>query len=527
MNELPRKRSGVTEKAIDVIVVEDDDDTRMMIAALLTANDCLATADAAHDAARRLQHHRDDAGLRDRLRLGDRQRAIVVGAPRELRGHERLARHGAHRREHARIRHASRDELDVDHRAPLPFEGVHASGSPRSVPLPTSDSCRPASHHPQGWYRAARSFWETRWGKMTRSILIVDDDPRNVALLVSLLGPFAADLRTATGGREALASIGQRAPDLVLLDLAMPDLDGIDVLTHLRETHGPHIPVIVVTAHGEREQRLEAVEAGADEFLEKPIDRAILHARVKTLLALKSSRYELAARHAALVSVQREQREMMHFIVHDLRTPLMVVQTSLSYAGESLTSDPQEAIDALRDASESIVRVNDLVTDMLSVSRLEQAQMRLDRSRVQLDAFVERLTSLYGRKAKARRIAIESHIDRVAVSADAALLRRVLENILDNSLRHTPAGGRVGLDASKAGEKVRIAISNSGPSVPPDERAAIFEKFSRGTSPGSRPGAVGLGLYFCKRVVEAHGGQIQVEDTPRWPTSFVIDLPAD
>jgi two-component system sensor histidine kinase/response regulator len=384
---------------------------------------------------------------------------------------------------------------------------------------------------PSGVIFIHAQVWETvtrgDTGEMTRSILVVDDDPRNVALLVSMLEELREEVVTAGGGREALARIGERAPDLVLLDLEMPGLDGIDVLTHLRAGDGAHIPVIVVTAHGEREQRLRALNAGADEFLEKPIDRAILHARVKTLLALKSSRDELAAQHASLLSLQREQREMMQFIVHDLRTPLMVVQTSLTYAGDALTSDPKEALEALRDASESIIRVNDLVTDVLSVSRLEQAQMPLDRSRVELDPLVARLTGLYSRKAKARRIEIAAHIDRVVLRADAALLRRVLENILDNSLRHTPLDGKVGVDASRAGSHVRIAISNSGPPVPQGERSAIFEKFQRGTSPGSRPGAVGLGLYFCKRVVEAHGGQIHVEDTPLWPTSFVIDLPAD
>jgi signal transduction histidine kinase len=217
---------------------------------------------------------------------------------------------------------------------------------------------------------------------------------------------------------------------------------------------------------------------------------------------------------------------MLEFIVHDLRTPLMVVQNSVTYAGEALTSDPKESLAALQDASEAIVRVTDLVTDVLSVSRLEQPEMAIERSRMELDPLIRQLVERYGRKARAGRIELASDIDPVVLSADAALLRRVLENLLDNSLRHTPPDGRLGVALSTDGSNVRIAISNSGPPVPPSEQTSIFEKFSRGTSPGSRPGAIGLGLYFCRRVVEAHGGEIHVEHTPAWPTSFVIGLPA-
>ncbi len=356
-------------------------------------------------------------------------------------------------------------------------------------------------------------------------MLLVDDQPSNLTVLERMLAPLGIDTVSAGGGREALARLSDEPFDLVLLDLDMPDLDGIDVLTHLRATWGPHLPVIMVTAHREREQRLRALEAGADEFLEKPIDRPILHARVRTLLALKASRDELAMRHAALQALQREQREMLQFIVHDLRTPLMIAQASVSYAGESLKSDPKDALEALTDAGESIIRVNDLVSDVLSVTKLDQAQVKLDRSRVELDPLLHRLSSLYSRKARARKVHIEANTKDVVVRADEALLRRVLENIMDNSLRHTPAEGRLGLEAAVSGTSVRIAISNSGPPVAVEEREAIFEKFARGTSPGSTPGAVGLGLYFCKRVVEAHGGRIHVDSTDRWPTTFVINLP--
>jgi signal transduction histidine kinase len=111
------------------------------------------------------------------------------------------------------------------------------------------------------------------------------------------------------------------------------------------------------------------------------------------------------------------------------------------------------------------------------------------------------------------------------VSIDPKLIRRVCENLIDNSLRHTSPGGHVEIEARREGEVVRIAVSNDGPAVPVDEREEIFFAFVRGRSPSSRPGTAGIGLYFCRRAVQAHDGKISVTDTPRWPTSFVIELP--
>jgi signal transduction histidine kinase len=359
-------------------------------------------------------------------------------------------------------------------------------------------------------------------------VLLVDDELRNLRLLESLLEPLGLELHTATDGRTALSRIEELSPDLVLLDLVMPGLDGIDVLTHLRASGKEHVPVIVVTAHSERAHRLRALSAGADEFLEKPIDSALLHVRVRTLLALKQSRDELANRHAALVALQREQRELMQFIMHDLRSPLMVVKAGVEFAGENLKVDPVESRAALQDAADSLIRVNDLVGDLLAVSRLEEANRPLLVEELRVDQLVTRIREQYSRKAHAQGILMETHADALVIRANAALLHRVLQNILDNSLRHTPRTGRMSIDVERdPRRKLTITVSNSGPPIPPEERESVFEKFVRGRSPNSRHGAVGIGLYFCKRAIEAHGGRIRVDETPVWPTRFIIELPVN
>lgn len=272
----------------------------------------------------------------------------------------------------------------------------------------------------------------------------------------------------------------------------------------------------VVDASAERAGRTSEVIAAAHGTQPRALDRG----------PDVGQAHPLAARCADLQNLAREQQELVQFIVHDLRTPLMVVQMSLAYVAESMVNDPAETRDALRDASESMVRVMDLVSDLLSVSRLEEARMPLDRSHVDLVRLIEGIASHYRPRVAGRAIILESHVAPLTLVADAALLRRVVENLVDNSLRHTPPSGRVRLDASMRDGLVRVVISNTGPPVPRDDRVSIFERFSRGSSPASVPGAVGLGLYFCRRVAEAHGGLMEIEDVPPWPTSFVLTLPA-
>jgi signal transduction histidine kinase len=168
-----------------------------------------------------------------------------------------------------------------------------------------------------------------------------------------------------------------------------------------------------------------------------------------------------------------------------------------------------------------------MIEDLLLISRLEESALQLHPEPIPLSELLREVFGEYGRRAAAKQVELlgprrtDTH-----VTADRALLQRVLENILDNSLRYTPAHGRVGVAmAMRVDAAVEIAVSNTGPPIPPADRERIFEKFARGHESGESRGNAGLGLYFCKRAVEALGGHIEVTETPEWPTSFVMRLP--
>ena len=377
--------------------------------------------------------------------------------------------------------------------------------------------------------------------RTSQCLLLVDDHPRNLVLLEAMLAPLGRRILCAEGGEAAIALFDAEAPDLVLLDLVMPGVDGLAVLAHIRShPERPHIPVIFVTSQNERAHRLHALEAGADEFIEKPIDRAILLARVRTLLSLKASRDQLQAsrnelqmsldlvaqRNRLLERLQRTQREFIQFIVHDLKNPLAVVAISLQCAQERVSEGTFEQLaENLAEAEGAAIRMREMVEDLLTVARLEEGDFPVRREIVSVTDFLRPIVASYTRKAESQSVSLQAPADTGAsVRADPLLLRRVLENILDNALRYTPESGRVGVDA-RAGDDVEIRVTNTGPSVPPAERERIFEKFARGTAEVPALGNAGLGLYFCKCAVEAQGGRISVLETPEWPTCFVIQLP--
>lgn len=370
---------------------------------------------------------------------------------------------------------------------------------------------------------AGRTTRSSTVGRMRRRAIVVDDQPSNLALLEELLEPFDFDLQTASGGEAAIALVAERMPDIMMLDLVMPGLDGLEVLKRLRAENARRFPIVMVTAYTDRDLRLRALEAGADEFLEKPIDEAILRARIRTLLALEDARVALEARNAALEASQNEQRELTQFLAHDLRNQLSIASVSL-LAFEKAATTPERR-EALEIGAGAIERMSELTSDLLMVGRLEEATMPIELRPVQLAAAIERIARRYGPRASANGIRLRASADGTAI-ADPGILQRVLENLVDNALRHTPRSGEISLEgAMSPSGAARLIVANTGPPIEVEQRERVFRKFARGSGPAARPGSLGLGLYFCRRAIEAQGGRIWIDDATRWPTAFVIELP--
>ena len=354
-------------------------------------------------------------------------------------------------------------------------------------------------------------------------ILVVDDEPLNRNLLRACFGGSEHEIVEASGGEQALALAEAQPPDLVLLDVMMPGMDGFEVTRELKAMFSDTLlPVILVTALDDRTSRVTGLAAGADEFLTKPIDRDELLMRAGNLLALRRRELELRRRHVELAELHRFQDETMAMLVHDLRSPLSVILASIDYllGLEELPGDAREALDDCRQSGARIAR---LVSNILETAHAESGRLVLRRHPVPVAALVDDVIKPRRAALDRRGIVLELAVDGVAVDVDRDLIARVLENLVENATRYTAPSGRLRIWNTPNGGSVELRIGNTGKPIPEPSRALVFEKFTQVWDSGR--GSVGLGLYFCRLAIEAHGGRIWIEEHADLPTVFAVALP--
>jgi two-component system, sensor histidine kinase and response regulator len=366
--------------------------------------------------------------------------------------------------------------------------------------------------------------------KKPNRVLIVDDEPRNLALLEAVLAPLGIETRRATNGVEAVAMFREMHAaaevDLVLLDVMMPELDGLAALAQMRQStsEGERIPIVLVTALSAREDRMRGLEAGADDFLSKPLDPHEVRCRVRTFLALRESQRTLRARAEELERVQQARADLSRLIVHDLKNPLAALQGNLHWVrGRAAKGNDAMMLEALDDSTSSTQRLLTLIGTLVDVDRVENAQLRLDRRSTRVMDMIEAVMRRHQRDAEIRGVTISSEGDReLRATIDCNVLERALENLLENASRFAGSPGRIQIHIAREGSSTIISVANTGAPIPAEVRARMFEKYATTEQTGHHQG---LGLYFCRLAAEAHGGRISVEGDEQWPTRFRIALP--
>ncbi|MDX1952854.1 MAG: hybrid sensor histidine kinase/response regulator [Verrucomicrobiota bacterium] len=359
------------------------------------------------------------------------------------------------------------------------------------------------------------------------NILAVDDTAVNLRLLTNMLGERGYQVRPVTSGRQALQAAERLVPDLILLDIYMPEIDGYEVCRQLKASETLRdVPVIFLTALTDTADKLKAFSVGGVDYISKPFQIDEVLARVKVHIDLRRAQADLAGSYEQLKSLEKVRDNLVHMIVHDMRSPLAVIMGHLElirmFSEGTLNEDADQSLEAALAGAKGLTA---MTNDLLDVSKMEEGKLLLNRQQCDINALAQEVATGLATLDRSRSISIET-VGPAIASCDAAIMRRILQNLMSNAIKHTPSGSSVRVTTTNSENHVRVSVIDDGPGVPAEAREKIFQKFGAAESRKDRKyHSVGLGLAFCKLAVQAHGGRIGVE--PNNPKGSVFWFEVD
>jgi signal transduction histidine kinase len=352
-------------------------------------------------------------------------------------------------------------------------------------------------------------------------VLIVDDEATARDTLEAFLYKEGHELYFAGNGQEALAQLETVCPDTILLDVMMPEMDGFTLCRRLKaHEQWRHIPVILISALDDKESLVRGLDAGADEFLTKPVNSLELRARLRNMLRLKRQ-------YDQLKDTMQMREELANMIAHDMRSPLSTIMgyTQLMLSRNLETEERYNFIEMIHAQAD---RLNAFINDMLLLAKLEQGQLIINRVPVDINKFTTSIYESHIPVAHLRQINLVLELPDVSqeISIDPNLFHRLLDNLLSNAMKFSRPSNTVTLQVEypESGPALRFKVKDEGLGIPSEYRKRIFNKFETVSSQDNNVSQIGLGLTFCKMTAETHGGNIYVEDNTPVGSIFIVDI---
>jgi two-component system, sensor histidine kinase and response regulator len=367
-------------------------------------------------------------------------------------------------------------------------------------------------------------------------ILIVDDTPDNLRVLMEMLTARGYRVRPAPDGEFALNFVRTHRPDLVLLDIMMPGIDGYEVCRQLKANPATAaIPVIFLSALEDAEHKVSGFEAGGVDYITKPFHVEEVLARVQTHLTIQRLQHQLQEELQRRQVVEQSLRDsnaskdkFFSILAHDLRTPF----TSLLGLSEILIED-FERYDGtqiklkLKHLYTASKKVYDLLNTLLEWSRLERGLLTPDPKDIPLATLVRSTVQLLTINAVQKQITLKNLVtEELTAYADPKMIQTVIRNLLSNAVKFTPPGGTVTISAGQAAQQVEIMVTDTGIGINPKDMATLFRIDAKTCQPGTAgETGTGLGLILCKELVELNGGTIRAESELGKGSRFIVIMP--
>jgi len=361
------------------------------------------------------------------------------------------------------------------------------------------------------------------------TILIVDDIPENLKLLGTVLRKNGYKLLVASSGKQALTTVETKVPDLILLDISMPEMDGYEVCRRLKsENRFADIPIIFLTAKTEIDDIVEGFKLGAVDYITKPFNPGELIARVKTHLELKKSRDFIAKQNEQLIELNANKDKFFSIIAHNLKNPFNGILGFSSFLAKEISSlEKDEVIEFAHNIHSGASKLLELLNNLLEWARIQINGIDFQPSILNFDEEIDNISKIFHPSLVNKKISLKLEIpDNIKLYADKNMFGSIVQNLMTNAIKFTHQGGEISISARPNGEFVYITVKDSGVGIPEEKLGKLFkinEKHNDIGTGGER--GTGLGLILCKDMVEKNGGSITVESKKGEGSKFIFSLP--
>lgn len=380
--------------------------------------------------------------------------------------------------------------------------------------------------------------------KESTTILIVDDTQHNVQVLSQLIKAAGYRVIAAFNGKDAVNLASKRKPDLILLDILMPEMDGFKVCEIFKNTDElKNVPVIFLSALSDAESKIKGFKVGGIDYITKPFHREEVLARIELHLKLKKLEEEreknikeLEIRERNLKSLNRAKDEVMRIVSHDIRNPL----TGIIGVANMIQNQNDLSNDELKNMMEMIEQSGQvllkLVNDVLEVDFVESGGLNLNVEKVDFVQLANRVIELHRSSAYTKSIDLFVNVKNKIppILIDVQKMNQVLGNLISNALKYTPLGGQIEVGVfyysnnGKNNAKLIITVTDNGIGLNEREIPVLFERYNKTRRPGVQgEKGTGLGLNIVKRFVELHSGEIEVQSQKGEGTEFKITIPVN
>ncbi len=362
----------------------------------------------------------------------------------------------------------------------------------------------------------------------SHTILVVDDNALNLHLLTTILTGAEYTVLTCGNAEEAQEITDKSSPDIILLDVMMPGMDGFSLCRELKQNKRfSDIPVIFLTSLSQQEDIVEGFNAGGSDYIVKPFNRQELLARVRNHIRLHDMLMENKRLTRLSEDASRSKTEFLASMSHEIRTPLNSIIGMAEVLSETpLSREQQQFVSIFRSAGESLLEI---INDILDLSKIEAGQTELEAIDFHLSSLLDSVVSILSVRAAEQNTRISTYLAPTvpdAISGDPTRLRQILINLLGNSLKFTENGSVDISVQTDSTDTLLFSVEDDGIGIPPDKQKLIFESFTQADSLTTRKyGGTGLGLTICQKLVTMMGGKIWLESTADLGSTFFFTYP--